>query len=244
MDVKRKAFIDRHYWIELLNAREKLVKQPNPHVNHEFQKDGKVIKTGVTDLTIMTKTLEKWQLQYSIYKRNSKGESELLLGLRFVNEFELEMALLNFMYKNLKAISRGESKELLDFNDFGRYEANALLSMVTLGVCFGKNATPEDGVFYYSYAGEISTESYLPTLARYLHRFLEYIRNVLDDSLKDKVKLGVYKIGVCPYQRRKEKECGKVYIGWQYNQVACVPHAHKWQVINSKRKSRLNTENG
>jgi hypothetical protein len=229
MDAKRKAFIDRHScWIDFLNQQDKPEIYKQIIHNYDFTGDGVTITKQVIDLTVMTPAFKEFQVEKHLL------DPDLVEGcdFKFVCEQEFIISCSNFMYENLKAISREERKTLETIGKFGIYEANTLLSQCYPFIS-SSGVVPISAPYIHP---QVHRLSYIDTLAKYIYFFCEYITQVLDGGLKDKAKLGIYKVGVCPYQRRKEKECGKVYVGKKYDQAACDEHARKWRMVNCKRK--------
>lgn len=181
MDVKRKAFIDRHQgWIDFLNNRDKLPEK---------------------------KTIDfAW-----------KTPEDLII------------ACADFMYENLRCITRGYFPSICPIKDFGLTEVNAILKKE---VIFAN----EKGLCEEIHDSNLSI---FPTLALYLKNFLSYIHEILDGGLRDKAKLGIYKVGVCPYAKKNKPECGVVFVGKKWDQDACDEHAYKWHALKGKRKERL-----
>lgn len=213
----RDAFIMYHNdWIFFLNNKETL--QSEDEIIYQLFLDGKIIEKTTLNLTQISKDLEEWQ---SKAKQKFKNEKELLLACH------------DFMFENLKAISRNESNELKQVEKFGVEEATTLINTYNFFISFTN--LQWHNISYYYYFGK-SGKSIIPILASHLHRFLGYINEVLNGGLKNKAKLGIFKIGVCPYCHKNKPECGKVFVGKKYDQQACEEHTRKWQVMKRDRK--------
>ena len=141
----------------------------------------------------------------------------------------------DWMYENLKSISRGDRKELVDVGKFGKKESDAMLQTIKINSPFIVPSNSQ--VIFYDYNEK--DFSYIPTLTRYLHRFVEYIDQALD-GLKGKAKAGIFKVGVCEYKRIKDKnECGIVFLGVREKQGACEKHLPRWRFLKCTHKKRM-----
>lgn len=231
MNAKRDAFVLEHQpWIDFLNQREEW-KEKNTVEYHWKSLDGKKSEDDIIDLTILTQALQKWQRQNYLTIPLDGG----IHGntWKFKSEKQLIMACAEFMYRNLRIISRGEGRGLEYTDQFTAADAMALLSNISLV------ALPSG--IYYDYSkwwdADYNLNSYLPRLSEKFHGFMQYITHLIH-GLRGRVELGIYKIGVCPYQRRKETECGKVFVGKKYDQAACEEHAKRWQYLKTQRNKR------
>ncbi len=136
----------------------------------------------------------------------------------FTSEYELMLAQTDFMLENLKKITREEETEIKPIGKFNHDLIKTLLSIEIKD--FFQNWNPHN---YFN--------SYIPFLIEYFQAYIEYINYILE-ALKNKETKGLYKIGICPYHKLKDKkECGKIFMGWQWKQEACTEHLKKWHSI-------------
>lgn len=240
MDAKRKAFIEKHgFWIELLNKRKQIEQGKSCIITKTTMKKGELDHTSQLDISIPSEYFKDWQYKHFILDGQTSLENGVLkrnIDLlsskpKFSCEREFELALAEWMYENLRAVSRGDSEGLiLEVGKIGYHEIDSLLGVIHLGVPFWETKD----IIYYDYQN--TDLSYLPELAHQMHIFLEYLRDVLH-GLQGKAVLGIYKVGVCPYRKLKDKnECGNVFVGSQWNSGACEEHEKKWQAMKHRRK--------
>ena len=148
---------------------------------------------------------------------------ELLNDWRNGEKFSAAEPYLNWMYTNLKKISKGEWNEIHEIDSFGEKDIFILFKDV---VRFNLNM----GLFI-----DWNSETFM---VRNIHFFLQYIQEFQNGGLKGKAKLGVCKVGVCPYQTRKNPEGGRVFVCAQLNSKACPEHSKKWSaMLRDRRKS-------
>lgn len=145
----------------------------------------------------------------------------------FINMWRPDLlmrAVYAFMYENLKAISRKERNCLRKID-------NADDRLV---FCF-LDELPEYRIIEKSTKhfenAQIKHETIILYLARMLDSFLDYVHEAIEDKAE-------YRIAVCCFQRRKESECGKVFIGGKITSESCPEHERKWSRIKADRKRR------
>ena len=226
MDAKRDAFLlENEDWIKFLNDRE-------------TWKDKKEIAITSKDVILLddeeNAALKSWNRENrDLLQPHKPGRPE-----KYLTHRELIICCANFMYENLKNISHGIQDQLEIVDSFGIDDATAILNgtkmiVTSTGIYWDYQKPIIYKIPNYNY----SLRSYLPKLAEHLHPFLEYIHIVIKQGLKDKAKLGIYKIGVCPYKKLKDKsECGLVFVGKKWDQQAFEAHAQKWQTMKHKRQ--------
>lgn len=196
-------YLHHKCWIEFLNNRSDLDQD----------------KIGNLNLNELSKPLEEWQIDYGIFvKIQDKNGSGVII--KFESERDFLTACYNFMYENLKAISRGESNELKKIGVFELKEVNSMLDIVSR--VSDKKATIN---FDFPYL----EQSTIYEMSRKLARFLEYINDCLSGK-------PIYKIGICPYHRKNKPECGKVFVAKQWNSDACETHAKLWATLRIRRQ--------
>lgn len=195
----RDAFIIKHQrWIDMLNE----------------WREGKKIPTDPK----MESRFQQWQLQNNL----------LLLPVnKYKDQDEFIQAWLEWMYENLKSVSRGSAGELLDVGKFGKREIQAIFSNAKTVIDFSLS-----NVDVYVPDSE---ETFIPSIARYTKNYLSYMRELIL-GLRGMAKFGILKVGVCPYQRRREIECGKVFVGDRWNSEACKEHSELWKKKKYYRK--------
>ncbi len=127
-----------------------------------------------------------------------------------------------FMYENLKKISKGQSKKLQEFGKFGLKEVRALINLIKIlyvdeyaNIFKDKYADSEDTIIY--------------TLARIIDGFLSYIGSFLKKENK-------FFVSVCPYHRKKNQECGIIFVARGKNTEACEQHRKAWGYMKYNRK--------
>lgn len=213
-------FLRHHGWIDFLNDRENLKK---------------------LDKTNLVKSAEKGIIfsdEASWQKRNDITEPDpdydgMSKKIKFVSQRELVTAIYDFMYENLKAISRGQKNELSTIGKFGIKEAFLLFDFLETGLDDKANIfyQPKE-LIYKNKKGECSTPMF--DIAMFMVKYLEYIRDLLKYGVNPKI--GVFMIGVCPYHKLKDKKkCGKVFIGGKLSTKACEKHANIWKVMMIQR---------
>ncbi len=141
------------------------------------------------------------------------------------------IACYDFIRENLKAISRGERNEIETIGKFGLKEVlalNTLLEVIEIDKKGKKIKKPKEF-------------SYFHELAEKMDKFLSYIGEAIE-GLEDKAKLGIFKVGVCPYHWKNKPECGLVFVGRAWNSEACETHAKKWVLMRIRRNYKANTE--
>jgi hypothetical protein len=217
-DLRTAFWIKHHAWIDFLNDREKYFALSLTKQESESEKI----------------LFDSWQYRHGLtVSEYDKIDHSTVTMVKWASLSEFIKAFAIWMYENLRNISRENWKEIRDVGAFTIKEVNILLSMLQFkigndGKVFVDWETPRSDVV------EIFK---IQVLARYAYKFsVEYIQEVINGGLKSKAKLGVFKVGVCPYQKRKNPECGRVFVATKYNGEACKEHARKWVAILRNRK--------
>jgi hypothetical protein len=237
IDLRTSFLLQNRCWINFLNAREETKKPENSNSVHYVWRNittNEIDHETILDLTKMTKALQDWQAGNRIFTNVEPNHICETSHWKYNCEKDLIIAVGDWMFENLKAISRDTAKCLFDIPSFGLKEATALLKKATMIIA------PDQICYDYDYYDN-SDETYIPTLARYVHKFCMYIARLIEikkNGYKQWTKEKFFKVGVCPYQRRKEPECGKVFVGWQREQDACKEHVKLWKVLKCRRKIR------
>lgn len=173
--------------------------------------EGKCLVKGIK---AMESFFDSWQSQNSLHYESFQ-------------EFLLAMA--RWMYENLKAISRGGKPELIDIEGFGTKQANKVLSLlqpVTL-----HKIENDKFIFYDNWSfgsGDAESKQTMIFLANMLLSYITYLEKYCNGT-------SYYKVAVCPFQRRKEKECGVVFVAKKKDSDACQKHASLWRVLKYDR---------
>ncbi len=148
-----------------------------------------------------------------------------------------------WMYENLKIVTRGGNR-LIEIENFGVDEVNFLLSFANFLLSFASPSVRKQFVLDRETGGVLAIAhrieaSYIPGLAQDFYQFMTYIDGILQGGLKNKAKLGIYKVGVCPYKKlRDEKECGKIFIGQTWQQNGCKEHTEKIKNLRNNRRKK------
>lgn len=135
---------------------------------------------------------------------------------------DLLLATHEFMYDNLKLISRGKISFIEEKPLFGMEKANIIMQN------YNAYYTSKGKKLYMPKSISVPSLFFLFNL---LPPFFDYIHKILEGS---KLK---YTIGICPYQKKKSpKECGFVFIG-NYNQKACESHHLLQKSLSNNRRN-------
>lgn len=168
----------------------------------------------------LTSTLAEWQKKYNF---NYKSEIDLALSCQA------------FIRENLKLLSREDPKEFKVFKEvqsFGEEVVNALLQRITI-----KLNLPFfiEGILHYDFNNFHNSEEHftdyennrINLLTSILHTFIIYAEDVINC-------INPYRVGICQYQKRKEPECGRIFVGGKRTE-ACSKHERLWAAMKIRR---------
>ena len=134
----KKNFVEKNYcWIQFLQRNEPAT----------LALDGQTASLAF-GLGELTTPLALFQHRYTLL--NEQG------GGKYLSEGELIESCWRWMRENLKAISRGEAKELIKVGKFGLYDASALLEKIGSGIShitpggeIVRDMNPSEGTYIY-----------------------------------------------------------------------------------------------
>jgi hypothetical protein len=168
---------------------------------------------------------------YATLRRKTKTLADFFDN-KFASELELLYEIRKWMRQNLKAVGNG--KKALCFNEtFLLEDFQKIFRQMYVGI--NPDSTKHKELIFFETIS--SNQSIITVFPGFLLPFVKYLGIAMRDEIKNSKVF--FKVGICPYQKRKEKECGLVYVGEKWDQQACKEHCHKWHALNGKRKERL-----
>jgi hypothetical protein len=231
-------------WIQLLKNRQK-ISRSQKKISYIFvythDEAGPIEGIGPTEISNIqekkininksTETLEKWQTENAIFHKDT-------LLFKYKTEKELILAAADWMFENLKAMTRGESSNFFDVPSFGIKEANALLNQIWFDVTGIKFSLKDNKAFK-----KVGVLSSIGWLTGRVSDFVDYASTfwkLEKIGKKGFSGAGFFKVAVCPYHRLHEPECGRVSIrfGRGPSGDACPAHARK-QTFKKAKKKRM-----
>lgn len=217
MDAKRIAFIEQNKcWIDFLNDYNSgVLRRCKEETLVEKRLSGEIVSQNKINLLVVSDRLAEIQKKIHPDKR-------------FASEKEFITAIAEWMYENLKRIGDGAT-ELIYTEKVNTMLLETLLNQIRVSLINYKH-----GGYDYGF-GNFGTNSKVPYITKCLHLFVNYTLEAIA-GLGEKAKLGIYKVGVCPYHKLKDKKpCGVVFVGEKLDQKACKKHANVWRVLTVQR---------
>lgn len=216
MDAKRIAFIEQNKcWIDFLNDYNSGELEKNDEETlTEKRVNGEIIKQNKLNLLMISSKLKEIQKAINPDKR-------------FSSEKEFILAIAGWMYENINLAFSHDKKDFEYKNKVDWMLIETLLNQIKVSFI---NQTANGGFDY-----DFGIDSKIPYVTRYLHVYLDYMQK-LQAGVEDCAKIGIYKVGVCPHHKLKDKKpCGMVFICEKHDQRACKKHAKIWQVLKAQR---------